>query len=567
MALDSAWNMYIFRDGKNVLRGADLVRDLSHGLAALPDSQDPNRRRTCLTDLVLRAGELECALADAASYNAGAIATVTDALADSLVANIPFQAPELAERVQLVPPPEQVKVAPPEGFAYYSLHPLDFVEVVCRMQRHSRFAAVIGIRSIGTTLSAVVQAALRRERVHAQRITVRPSGHPYDRRTTFTSEQSQWIASMQAHSADFIIVDEGPGMSGSSFLSVGEALLGSGVPRSAITFLGTREPDHASLTAPEAASRWPQFSAYFTRPTAFLPRRADRYIAGGIWRADVFASEQDWPASWLQMERLKFSSKENDVFYAFEGFGRFGEEVRARAVCVANAGFGPMPLEREEGFGVYPVIHGRHLSAADATPEVLTRLAEYCAFRAQAISSPVRHNEELETMLRFNAREEFGLEPSGHHSSLPIIRPAIADGRMLPHKWIESARGLLKVDSATHGDNHFFPGPTDIAWDLAGTVVEWNLDPLAAQLFINAYARLSQDDPGDRLPAYTLAYAIFRMAYSKMAAAAMRGAPEEGRLIKDYLRYRRRAERLLSVRPPATIPQAVGYNRDEMRIA
>ena len=28
-----------------------------------------------------------------------------------------------------------------------------------------------------------------------------------------------------------------------------------------------------------------------------------------------------------------------------------------------------------------------------------------------------------------------------------------------------------------HGDDHFFPGPTDIAWDLAGTIVEWELAP------------------------------------------------------------------------------------------
>jgi hypothetical protein len=567
MALDNAWNMYIFREGKTVLRGADLAGSLSEGLSNFPDCDHPDRHRTCLIDLLLRAGELECALADVNSAHTGLMATVTDALAEALVTDAAVPSHQLIQRVQLVLAPEEVKVAPPEGFAYYSLHPLDLVEVVDRIPTRGRFAAVVGIRSIGTTLSAVVQSAFRRHGVQAERTTVRPAGHPYDRRTQFNSGQARWIASMLSQEADFIVVDEGPGMSGSSLLSVGDALVAAGVPRANIAFVGTRLPDASSLTAPNAATRWPAFRSYFTRPTTFLPRNVDRYLAGGIWRADVFAREEDWPASWLQMERLKFTSKNHDVFYAFEGFGRFGEEVRLRSACVAQAGFGPMPRDREEGFGVYPVIRGRHLSSSDASPAVLTRLAEYCAFRARNVTANVQHNPELETMLRFNTREEFGVELPGRLSRLPILKPVIADGRMLPNKWIESEGVLLKVDSATHGDNHFFPGPTDIAWDLAGTIIEWDLDLPAAQQFIRTYAQLAKDDPTGRLPAYMLAYAIFRMAYNKMAAAAMRGHAEEPRLVRDYLRYRSKAGQIIPAELSACLPATPGISPSDMRVA
>ena len=40
----------------------------------------------------------------------------------------------------------------------------------------------------------------------------------------------------------------------------------------------------------------------------------------------------------------------------------------------------------------------------------------------------------------------------------------------------------MKVDAAAHGDDHGFPGPVDVAWDLAGAVVEWELGGAARYL-------------------------------------------------------------------------------------
>jgi hypothetical protein len=144
-------------------------------------------------------------------------------------------------------------------------------------------------------------------------------------------------------------------------------------------------------------------------------------------------------------------------------------------------------------------------------------------------------------MLRFNTQEEFGVDLPEYFCELRLERPVIADGRMLPHKWIDVGDRLLKVDAVSHGNDHFFPGPTDIAWDLAGTIVEWDLDYAKAQFFLDFYHKLSNDRSDTRLPAYLLAYSVFRMAYCKMAAAAMRGSPEETRLTRAYHHYRSRA--------------------------
>jgi len=116
----------------------------------------------------------------------------------------------------------------------------------------------------------------------------------------------------------------------------------------------------------------------------------------------------------------------------------------------------------------------------------------------------------------------------------------IADGRMLPHEWLRTHDdSILKLDASTHGDDHFFPGPCDIAWDLAGTIVEWELNDLQSDAFLEAYRTASGDDAGSRISDYVRAYSIFRMALSKMAAQASAGSFDERLLLRDYLRYRK----------------------------
>lgn len=544
MPIDGAWNAYIFREGKTRLSGPNLLNEFVSRLVSVGDS-GPQRQRDALLDLLIRAGELECALADGRLAEERLIAGITNEIATALVARRPLRTGELALRARMQTVPERVDLTAPEGFAYYSLHPLDFADLARGMEIAAPSAAVVGIRSIGTTLSAVVQAALRSAGILSERTTARPSGHPYDRRCEFSAEQLRWIATMLSHQAHFLVVDEGPGMSGSSFLSVGDALISAGVPRSKISFLGSRNPQPSSLTAKNAAERWPSFQSLCTCPTRHLPRGAERFIAGGIWRADMYSDEALWPASWLQMERLKFTSLAKDLFFKFEGYGRFGEAVHQRSIVTAQAGFGPMPSRFEEGFGVYPMLRGRACSKQDVSAAVLQRIAEYCAFRTHAFAIELEPSKALEEMLRFNVKEEFGVDLPAQNSELSVLKPVITDGRMLPHKWIDSDGALLKVDSAIHGDDHFFPGPTDIAWDLAGTIVEWELDHNASQFLLDSYLRLTGDDAQRRISNFVLAYSVFRTAFCKMAAASMQGSSEEPRLVHDYERYRAQAKNYL----------------------
>jgi hypothetical protein len=356
----------------------------------------------------------------------------------------------------------------------------------------------------------------------------------------------QEIARWNSREADFVVVDEGPGRSGSSFLSVAEALLKAGVPRNRITLLGSRPVDVNQLCAPNARERWTQFTFFWPDPFVYTRFSNHLYIAGGNWRDLFWKNQATWPACWPQMERLKFLSPDRQSIFKFEGFGRFGEEVLSRAQMLAQGGFGCQAEDAGDGMIRYPVIEGFPASTQDISRKLLTRVADYCAFRAVQFPSPASATSQLPGMLRFNTQQEFGIELGQDIDGLYTSKPILPDGRMQPYEWIRQPDGtLLKVDAYTHGDDHFFPGPTDVAWDLAGAVVEWNLDNPAADFFLSQFRRSSGLDRARILPLFTLAYTVFRSAYCKMALSTVKGCAEEPRIYAAYGRYRDRAERQL----------------------
>jgi hypothetical protein len=135
--------------------------------------------------------------------------------------------------------------------------------------------------------------------------------------------------------------------------------------------------------------------------------------------------------------------------------------------------------------------------------------------------------------------------------NLRVERPVIADGRMMPYESILLNDGRLqKFDAADHGDNHFFPGPTDIAWDLAGAIVEWRLNAEAADCLLNEYRRISGDAVHKRLPDYAVAYSCFRMAFAQSAANSTSDYSERARLQRDADAYRNMLLALLEQSAP-----------------
>jgi hypothetical protein len=527
-------NLLVFREGRREESGPELKLALMGEVESLHGSA----ARDSLVAALLRAGELECGLADAGGGDsAQAFASLTDCLAEALLrGRLPDNFLSISNAACGTPVPERLTIATPEGFAYYALHPLAYARALEKLAALPERLVVLGIRSIGTTLSAVTAAAARLRGSQAQRITVRPAGHPYNRRIEFSPVELGLIQVEASANAAFLIVDEGPGLSGSSFLSVAEALEEAGAARERIILLCGHEPNVEALCSANAAQRWHRFRCVAADGEAPRPAAADLFAGGGQWRSRWFPRESAWPAVWTSMERLKYRSGGQDEprLFKFAGLGHYGDAVREREARVASAGFGPAIRQESDGFVSYPWIDGRPMAAGDLPARVLVRLAEYCAFRARAFAAATADLSLLQQMAQHNLAElGFDLR-----AELKLERPVIADGRMQPYEWLLAGGQMLKTDSGNHGDDHFFPGPTDIAWDLAGAVVEWRMSAEQRARFLAAYRSAGGDDAGARIEGFVRAYAVFRCAYCTMAAHAMHGMPEQARLERAAAEYR-----------------------------
>ncbi|PYY00305.1 MAG: hypothetical protein DMG63_06525 [Acidobacteria bacterium] len=489
MSSSDSWNLLVFRDGRRVLNGPELLGTLRENLNALYSISDFSllSTRERLTEALLRSGELECSLADHEGCHRAAdiLARTTDQLAIALSGQLKLPSPIL-DNINALDVPELLAVPIPEGFCYYALHPLDYIDLLNENPLSAPAAAVVGIRSIGATLSAVVRAWFELRGIPADRITVRPSGHPFDRTLMLSDRDLQWITNRH------------------------------------------------------------------------IPTDAADDIGWGAWRSMVFANEHQWPGVWSWTERRKFLSADRRNILRFDGYGHYGSAVRRRTHILAEHGWGAHPHPAADGFSRCTWIAGERRTQADR--DIVLQLARYCAFRAAHFETTNASTNALEEMTQINLARALNVS---HSVFLPIERPVIADARMMPHEWIATDRGrLFKVDAATHGDDHFYPGATDIAWDLAGAIVEWKLDEEASDLLIGEYERISGDSIQTRLPGYLVAYCAFRLGFILSAGRSVSDAKESARFRCEANQYRGKLGSLL---PLATA--AKNLTHPELRAA
>ena len=552
MSTADSWKLLVFRDGRSVRSGSELLRGLVTQIEAVLLLSDFSSQiaRDELIDALLRAGELECALADhdACSTEASTVAEAADQLASALLTKSrPQIASKLAGALSELQVPYSLTLSTPEGFCYYALHPLDYADLLADNAFCPPAAAVVGIRSIGITLSAVVRAWFSAKGIAAKRISVRPLGHPFDRHLPITENERKWIAAQNQRIADFFVVDEGPGLSGSSFLAVAEALVAEGVPAERIKLMPSSAPNLDNLFAPNAAQRWSRFQTTALKPTRYVPSEAAEYIGGGAWRNRVFESESEWPGVWPWTERQKYLSRNGTLIFRFDGHGHYGKTVRKRAEILGNGGWGPQFSSAGDGFTASEWLIGTRPKSLNH--DTITRLARYCGFRVQHLAVPAASKMELEQMARINMERALGVS---HEIKLPVERPIIADARMMPYEWILLNDGRLqKLDASDHGNNHFFPGPTDAAWDIAGVIVEWRLNSEAVELLTSEYRRITHDALRNRLPNYLIAYSCFRMAFVQSAANSTSDAIERARLQREADAYRSTLTALLGQFAPS----------------
>jgi hypothetical protein len=212
----------------------------------------------------------------------------------------------------------------------------------------------------------------------------------------------------------------------------------------------------------------------------------------------------------------------------------------------------PVPIGCTQGFLVRRLVPGKPAEPARGDSALAARVADYLTHlgRAHRTSAGVS-SEALCDMVDLNVSEGLGVEATAMlarhrrtHGAPETEQPVAIDGRMLLHEWIEHAGTYLKVDALDHHDDHFLPGPCDIAWDLAGACVELVAGRADAERLIRQYRKASGDRTIlARLPAYLVAYLAYRLGYATMAAETL-GTTWDGlafrRLARRYARRLRR---------------------------
>lgn len=137
--------------------------------------------------------------------------------------------------------------------------------------------------------------------------------------------------------------------------------------------------------------------------------------------------------------------------------------------------------------------------------------------------------------------------------ALDVIRVATTDGQLSPHEWVRLEDGSVrKTDAIAHGDDRFLPGPTDVAYDLAGAIVEWRMDRQTRDYFLSKYRRASGDDASRRIDPWIIAYLTIRA--SMVIHAIEHASPAEAsRLRVELERYR--SELAMSIQRSASSGQ------------
>lgn len=467
--------------------------------------------------------------------------------------------------------PGRVWVKVPDGFSFHALFPERYREAALRwVDEHPDAVGsevlVVGIRSIGTTLSAVVQAALRARGVRARRITVRPKGRPPERRLRLGAiRPAAWA----------LIVDEGPGLTGSSVPAVANALERAGIER--IHVFPGHEDGPGIEARDEAKAHWKRLPTYCS--TLAKARLGDGDLSGalwnsaaskeplarivacgeGAWRSMHYEDKDAWPTVCRGLERPKFlceGESGRKLLFKFAGLATAPgtslslASVHARKLArLAERGFTPSPVATTHGFVATEWIQGRPLRASDASPERLSRLGRYVAAASGpplSVAAARAARNRLETMLAVNTREALGDDSAD--VALSLFRPIAilegmsrcGDGHMAPHEWIGCPEGpIQKTDAGGHDLDPTWTGRQPVLWDLAGASLEWDLCPSEQQTLLDGFAAGGGGCCAPlALDAYMAAYAAHRAGQVRFARDIDKDPRERARLDLEYERWR-----------------------------
>ncbi|WP_434710389.1 hypothetical protein NMA58_12780 [Rhizobium sp. YTUHZ045] len=580
--------MLVYGDVEHIENAAAVRASISRMMMASIEMQPSRQRHETLVRAFILTGELVQGLADQefGRKSADDISELQDAGAKFLR----MQAREIMRswrngfsgslsfpedwttKLESLASADPVRMKRAEGYAFYALYPESYIEAASISNLTSK-TVVIGIRSIGTGLAALVSAALDAEPAYS----LRPTGHPFERYVRVTPALSKRI--LADHGTDFAIVDEGPGLSGSSFGCVADWLQENGVASDRLHFF----PSHTGELGPHASephrTRWrdrPRHVVSFDELTlktqdpkhrlqtwaadiVGVARSSWRDLSGGAWRAVRYRDPSHWPPSYMQMEKRKFlmEAEGGAWLVKFAGLGGSDSDKARRGSLLSEAGFIPKIAGTCYGFVIDEWLDGTPLDHSGASRrDIADHLGRYLGFRARHL--PAQNGgasiQKLCEMAIFNIAEAAGsdtAEKLGCLISTPErlagrLRRVDTDNRLHPWEWLTTTSGrIVKTDALDHNAAHDLIGCQDIAWDVVGACVEFELSSKERYRLADLVAQEADCDlRDDVLKLFEACYLGFQIGLWSQARASVDDAERE-RIESTIKRYLDRLPQLI----------------------
>lgn len=463
---------------------------------------------------------------------------------------------------------DRIPVCESEGYAFYGLYPEMYMEAAIEFARINpkKEVVCIGLRSIGTSLCALVDTVLNNNGCRAWSFTVRPKGHPFDRKINIPLSVKEKI--LRGGEKIIAVIDEGPGLSGSSIGGTLQKLIESGVTKNQIVLFPSWNPDGEGFISESAKKLWPQFRKVTKdfsdiwivnkKLENMLGMRITHDFSAGNWREYLFKDESEYPSVNSHHERRKFlliDENKRRFIAKWVGLGRYGERLVERAEKLNRYDFNPHIFDKKYGFVIFPFLSGHPVMVNDMCDQLLKFAVDYfTALKKQlpgVLSAPY---EKMKEMIYLNVIEGIG---EAHLKEINIIEKITkgmyesdivsVDGRVLPHEWIFTGDRYFKVDHIEHHCDQFFPGCQNILWDLAAFCIEFDLDKEKQKEYLSYYLeRNAEKCFFERFQFYTIAYLAFRLGYTKLAADSLKETADGKRFDNQTDKYKNKLISALS---------------------